>query len=223
MKETGFPSLFIDIMMLRPDARTLPHRRLAGASVTFTTLLRMAEVAHQLVEPLEAAQVLGLVVFGELHEQQRVGLAAHVGLHHRAEHGDVAGELDQRAVDHLDGDGTELDDVLRRLHRLAEGGEVADAERLVLRQRRQLQLDAARDRQRALRAAQQGGEVDRLAAGHERIDQIAADAARHLREGMGDVLRLAPAEREQVAEERERPRSLHCAARVPSPRLRGEG
>ena len=178
MKETGFPSLFIDIMMLRPEARTSHTAFWPAASATFTTLCGMAEVAHQLVEPVEAAQVLGLVVLGELDEQQRVGLAAHVGLHHRAEHGDVARELDQRAVDHLDRHRPQLDDVLRRLHGLAEGGEVADAERLVLGQRRELQLDAARDGERALRAAQQGGEVDRLGAGHQRIDQIAADAAR---------------------------------------------
>ena len=172
------PSLFIDIMMLRPEARTSHTAFWPAASAHLDHAVGMAEIAHQLVEAIEAAQVLGLVVFGELDQQQRIGLAAHVGLHHRAEHGDVAGQLDQRAIHHLDRHGPELDDVLGRLHGLAEGGEVADAERLVLGQRRQLDLDAPRDGQRAFRAAQQGGEVDGLVGGHERVDQVAADAAR---------------------------------------------
>ena len=208
------PSLFMDIMMLRPEARTSHTARWPAASATFTTLAGMAEVAHQLLEPLQAAQVLGLVGFRELHQQQRIGLAAHVRLHDRAEHGDVARELDQRAVHHLDGDGPQLDDVLRRLHRLAEGGEVADAERLVLGDRRELQLDAARDRERALRPAQQRGEVDGALRRHERIDEIAADAPRHLGKRLRDVLRLAPAKCEQIAEQRD--------GGIPSPRLRGE-
>ena len=143
----------------------LPYGLLAGSVRDLDHALRVAEIAHQLVEPVEAAQVLRLLVLGELDEQQRVGLAAHVRLHDRAEHGDVARQLDQRAIDHLDGHGAQLDDVLRRLHRLAEGGEVADAERLVLRQRRKLQLDAPRDGERPFRAAQQGGEIDRLGTG----------------------------------------------------------
>ena len=205
-------------MMLRPEARTSHTARWPAASATFTTLPGVAEVAHQLVQPVEAAQVLGLVVLGELHQQQRVRRPAHVALHHRAEHGDVAGELDQRAIHHLDRHGAQLDDVLRRLHGLAEGSEVADAQRLVLRQRRQLQLQAARDGERALRAAQQRGEVDGLGPRHQRVDQIAADAAGHLGEGVGDVLGLAPAEGEHVAEQgdgRRAPSPL--APRVPSP------
>ena len=39
MKETGFPSLFIDIMMLRPEARTSHTAFWPAASGTFTTLL----------------------------------------------------------------------------------------------------------------------------------------------------------------------------------------
>ena len=198
----------------------LPHGPLAGGVRHLDDAAGGAEVAHQLVEPLEAAQVLGLVGFRELDQQQRVGRAAHVGLHHRAEHGDVARELDQRAVDHLDGDGAELDDVLGRLHGLAEGGEVADAERLVLGQRRELQFEAARDRERALRAAQQRGEIDGAGRGQQRVDQIAADAARHLGEGVGDVVLLAPAKREQVAEQGEGRAVSACANRFPSP-LRG--
>jgi hypothetical protein len=60
-----------------------------------------------------------------------------------SEHGDVARQLDQRAVHHLHRHWPQLDDVLRRLHCLAERRKVADAERLVFRQRRQFQLDPA--------------------------------------------------------------------------------
>ena len=87
-----------------------------------------AEVAHQLVEPLEAAQVLRLVLLGELDHQQRVRIAAHDRLHGRPEHGDVAPERDHGAVDQFDRDGFQGDEVLRRIHGLVEAAEVADAE-----------------------------------------------------------------------------------------------
>jgi hypothetical protein len=118
-----------------------PDRALPGCVGDFHDACGIAEVAHQFVELGEAAHVLRLLVFREFNKQQRIRLAAHVGLHHRAEHGDVAGEFDQCAIHHLHRDGTELDDVLGRLHRLPEGGEMADAERLVLRKRREFQLD----------------------------------------------------------------------------------
>ena len=38
-----------------------------------------------------------------------------------------------------------------------------------------------------------------LALGHQRVDEIAADAAGHLGEGVGDVLCLAATEGEHVA------------------------
>ena len=57
----------------------LPHGLLAGGIRHLHHAAGVAEIAHQLVEAVEAAQVLGLVVLGELDQQQRVGLAAHVG------------------------------------------------------------------------------------------------------------------------------------------------
>ena len=74
---------------------------------------------------------------------------------------------------------------------------------LFLGMRGELQFEAARERERAFRAAQQRGEVDGPRARHQRVDQVAADAPRHLRERVRDVLRLAPAEGEQVAEQRD--------------------
>ena len=133
----------------------LPDRFLLARVGHLDDGLRQAEIAHQFLEPVEAAQIFGLIVLGELDEQQRIRRAANVFVHHGPEHGDVARQLDQGAVDQLDGDGTELDDVLGRLHRPAERREMADAERLVARLRRQLQRDALRQRQRALGADQQ--------------------------------------------------------------------
>ena len=56
-------------------------------------------------------------------------------------------------------------DVLGGIHRLVEGREVHHAQHLGARQRRQLQLQAARDRQRAFAAHQQVGQVDRAVGG----------------------------------------------------------
>jgi hypothetical protein len=178
----------------------------------------VAEVPHQLVEPVEPARVLGLVVLGELHQQQRVGPAAHVGVHHRAEHGDVARQLDQGAVDHLHRHRPQPDDVLGGLHGLSEGGEMADAQHLVPGQRRQLQFDPPRDGQRALRAAQQRRQVHRPGARHQRVDQIPTNPPRHLGKRMRDVRRLTPPQREQVAEQGDAGRTLSKSARrIPLP------
>jgi len=56
----------------------------------------------------------------------------------------------------------------------------------------------------SVRATQQRGKVDGPCRGHQRIDEIAANAAGDGREGMRNVLCFAPAEGEQVAEERDR-------------------
>ena len=101
----------------------------------------VAQVTHQGVQVGEPSQILGLVGFGELDQQQRARLAAHHLLHHRLEHRDVARQLDHGAVDQLHRGGSELDDVLWSLHRGVEGREVADAQRAVAQQRRQAQVE----------------------------------------------------------------------------------
>ena len=88
------------------------------------------------------------------------------------------------------------------VHRLVEAAEVAGADRAPAEQRRQLQLDRGRERQRALRADQDMREVDVVAAGHQRVDVVAADPALHLGKARGDLVGLARAEREQVARQR---------------------
>ena len=113
MKETGFPSPFIDIMMLRPALRTSHDRALEGRVGRLDDGAGEAEIAHQLDELPEAAQVVVGVVAGELDEQHRVRLAADEAVDDRAEHRDVARQLDHRAVDQLDRARAQLDDVLR--------------------------------------------------------------------------------------------------------------
>ena len=91
--------------------------------------------------------------------------------------------------------------MLRRRHRVAEGREMADAERLFAQHRRQLQRDLLADGERALRADQQRRQIVRRAVRRERVDIIAADPARHVRETGADLLGLAGAELQQAAGE----------------------
>ena len=79
-----------------------------------------AEIAHQLMQPRQAAFILIPFGFREFHQQQRGGLAAHERLQRRAEHGDLAGERDHGQVDQFHRDRSELDDVLRRRHCFVE-------------------------------------------------------------------------------------------------------
>ena len=83
---------------------------------------------------------------------------------------------------------------------------MADAERLAADQRPELQVERRREGERALRADEQVGHVDRsvglAATGDERVEVVAADAPLHGGEARLDLARLARAEREQVGEER---------------------
>ncbi len=63
------------------------------------------------MQALHADRVLGLALV-ELHEQDGFRLALEHGRQGRAEHGDVAGQLQHGAVDQLYGDGLESDQVL---------------------------------------------------------------------------------------------------------------
>ncbi len=63
-----------------------------------------AEIAHQVLEALQPADIFFLIVLAEFDEQDRVGIPAHEFLQRRAEHGDRRGKLDHGAVDELDRD-----------------------------------------------------------------------------------------------------------------------
>ena len=104
------------------------------------TLPGEAEIAHQFDELFQAAQIVVPVVAGEFGQQDRIRLAPDEAIDGGAEHRVVARQLDHRAIDQFDRGGPQLDDVLRRVHRLVEGGEMADAEHPMRRYRLKIEL-----------------------------------------------------------------------------------
>ncbi len=155
-----------------------------------------------------AAEVLVVVLLGELDEQDGLRIAAHHRVGRRLEHGDVARQAEHGAVDQFDRDRPELDQVLGRVHGLEEAAEVAGADRAAAEQRRKLQLDLGREAERAFRADEQVREIDVVAARDEGVDVVAADPALDLREAHLDHAGLAGAEREQIGRQRLERRGL---------------
>ena len=161
-----------------------------------------AEIADQVLELAQPAQVFLVIVLAELDQQDGGGRAAHEFFQRRPEHRDLARQLDHGAVDQLDRDRPKPHDVLGGIHRLVEAAEVDGADRAAAEQRRQLQFDAGREAERAFGADQHMREVDVVLARHQRVEIVAADAALHLREARGDLVGLARADREQVLGQR---------------------
>src|SRR4051794_26519911 len=91
--------------------------------------------------------------------------------------------------------------MLRRIHRLVKTAEMADTQHLVADDRPQLELDLRREGQRAFGADQKMRHVVRRIAWHQRIEIVAADAALHLWKARSDLLGLARAEGEEIAEQ----------------------
>ena len=164
-----------------------------------------AEIAHQLDQALQVAQLRLALLARELDQQDGLGLADQGALDHRPEGGIGARQLDHGAVDQLDGGGLQLDDVLGAFHRLVEAREVHHAQRLVLGQRRELQGQALGDGERALAADQQVGEVHRivervgsLRLREEDVEVVAADAAQHLGVQALDLVALGEGQRRHL-------------------------
>ena len=65
----------------------------------------------------------------------RIGIADDAALYGAAKRHVLPRKADHRAIDQLDRDRTELDDVLCRIHGSIEPREMTDAEHAVLRQR----------------------------------------------------------------------------------------
>ena len=194
MKETGFPSPFIDIMMLRQASRTSQTCRCRAGSTTSTTASGKPWSAmhwsSRLRSPLERVEVLA----GELDEQQAVRLAPRDVGERAPEERDVGAEHQHVVVDELDRDRPERHDMPRRLHRGAEGREVAHAHDAMRRQGRELQRHLGRERERAFRADEEMGEVRHRR--EQRVEIVAADPALHLRETRLDLVALALREAE---------------------------
>jgi hypothetical protein len=161
------------------------------------------EIAHQVPELHEAAKVLILVVLGKFHEQDGFGIAAHDRIDRGPEHRDLARQTQHRAIDQLDRDRSELDDVLRGVHRLNETAEVAGADRAPAEQRRKFQLDAGGESQRAFGADENMRQVEIVAAGQQRVEIVAADPSLDLRETRFDLVGFLRCKPQQIVRERQ--------------------
>src|SRR5262249_15187991 len=120
-----------------------------------------------------------------------------------AEHRDLARQAQHGAIDQLDRDRPELDDVLRGVHRLKETAEMAGPHRAGAEQWRKLQLDAGRESERALGANEKMRTIETVAAGPQRVEMVAADPALELGETRFDLARFPRRERQQIARERQ--------------------
>ena len=137
----------------------------------------------------------------EFHEQQRLRLPGDEFLNRLAEHRDIAGEGDHRGIDKLHPLRVQRDEMLGRIHRRVERGEVADAQHLFGDQRRQLQFDRGGIGEGAFGADQQMRHVVGRVARHKCVDVVAAHPPHHLGEPRVDLCRLAAAERQHVPDE----------------------
>ena len=196
-------------MTLRPAARKSAIAALQrglgdfdhAAPFALVVVPAEAEIAHQLAELLQAHEIVRLILLGELDHQHRIRIALDRGGDDRPEHRDVAAEREHGAVDQLDRDRLELDQMLGRVHRLVKTAEMADAERLVADHGPQLQLDLGGEGEGALGADQKMRHVVARIARHQRIEIVAADPALHFWKARGDLPGLAGAEIEHVAEQ----------------------
>jgi len=143
-----------------------------------------------------------LVVLGKFDEQHGLRIAAHDRVDRWAEHRDLARQAQHGAIDELDRGRAELDDVLRGVHRLKEAAEMAGAHRAGAEQRRELELDAGRERERALGADEKMRKIEIVAAGHQRVEIVAADPALQLGETRFDLVRFPRRQRQEIARER---------------------
>ncbi len=168
----------------------LPDRLLKGGVGRLDDAVGKTEIAHQLDQRLQAPDIVCRIVAGKFGQQDRGRLALHKPVDDRAEHRDVARQLDHRAVDQLDRAGPELDDLLGRRHRTVEAREMADAEHPVRRDRLQFELDLVEEREGALGADQKLRHV--VAGLADAVDVVAADPPQHLRKPLLDLVGLAP-------------------------------
>src|SRR5262249_40522507 len=130
----------------------------------------ISQRSDQLAQGEKAAQVLAFLVLAELDKQDGLRVAAHDARNGRLEHLDPARKAKHGAIDQLDRDGTQLDDVLSRLHGAAKAAEMAGPDCAPTAQhRRKLELDSVGEAERAFGADQDMREIELIAPGHERI------------------------------------------------------
>ena len=157
MNDTGFPSPFIDIMMLRPALRTSQMSFCSLGSVTSTTLPGRPRSPIELDEPRELRELRVAIVTART---RRAGSLSGAPRTKRATMGANAPLPRASPIIVLStsstASGSSLTMCCVHFHRPAEGREVADAERLVARDRRELQRSAAASRRACLRSRRAG-------------------------------------------------------------------
>ncbi len=149
-----------------------------------------AQLAHQLHQLAQPRQQRGTVVAGEFHQQDGSRAADEGGFYGGLEGRVGQAQLDHGAVHQLHGRGSQLHDVLGRVHGRVEGGEVDHAQHLGARQRAELQGERARVGQRALGAYQQMGQVDAAVGRVGPLALVVEDVevvARHAAHDLGPV------------------------------------
>ena len=171
---------------VEPGLSDVPDLRLLGGLDRLQNRTGKAEIGHHLIQALQVGKDRALLVAGEFHQEDRVGLAADEPVDQGAVGGDVAAELDDAAIHQLDGRRFERHQVLGRGHGLMKGRKMTNAEHAMRRQPRELQLEALEEGKRPLRAHQQGRHV--VARWINAIEIVPPDPPLHPRISRGDLV-----------------------------------
>ena len=146
--------------MLRPALRTSQRFFCAFGSARLDHAARKPEVGHEVDQQAEFRAQGGRILAAELDQQNGCGPPDQGGLEGRPIARVLETQIDHDPVDQLDGGGAELDQVLGGLHRAAKAREVDHAQDSVRRPRRELQGERPGERETALGADQQMGQID---------------------------------------------------------------
>ena len=174
---------------VQPRLADFPHGLLQLEIVDRDDAAGQAEIAHELAQLRKFRGLLGKVFAREFHEQDRVGHAANHFVDGSSKRRNFARQLDHRSIDELDGGRSKPDDMPSEIHGLVERRKVHDAENLVPGQGRKLELDAPEIAERAFRADEHVGHVER--AGRDHVEVVAGDTPLHVRYARGYLLALA--------------------------------
>ena len=208
--ETGFPSDFIDIMMLRPWVRTsviFACSAWSGASRTppwcfpgsFQRKPRSAIVS---CSPARRRRFSAASSSANSTRSSAAGSPRTNAPRDGASAGILRAEFDHRPVNQLDCRRPQRHEMPGCLHRCAEGRKMADADDLVARKGRELQLDGFIERECSLGSDQQVGKVVRPGARNQRVDVVASHPPQDVGEFGGDLVGLAGAEGEHLVDQR---------------------
>ena len=215
MKDTGFPSPFIDIMMFSPASRTAAISAWKPGSSARTTLLDWPR------SPISASSSASLASRGASASPWNSTISRLSGSPRSiasivARKIGILAEVDHGAVDQFHRLEVSFPDVLRRFSWLCGSSRTGRCRRFARLDWVQFQLDRGGEGQRALGPNEQSRQV--FGAGGARlrrqhVDVVAADAAKLAREARGDFLGLGRAEQCAGAGQGRR-----C---LPAPRRRG--